>query len=110
MTLEPSAFLTTLENRISFTAEDKSVLKLNAEWGLSIGSEMADHFYAYLGRDPEMNAILNKTEGRIHRLHQTFIQWFHEMFTGIDDWSDAYAKSRWHIGVVHVQIGIGRNM
>jgi hypothetical protein len=29
------------------------------------------------------------------------------MFTGMDDWGDAYAARRWQIGVVHVRIGIG---
>ncbi|BAZ33111.1 hypothetical protein NIES4074_56210 [Cylindrospermum sp. NIES-4074] len=107
MTIDPLAFMTTLENRVGLTSEDKAILKSNAEWGLQVAPEMADHFYAYLGRDAEMNAILNKTEGRIHRLRETFVQWFHEMFTGMDDWGAAYSQRRWHIGVVHVQIGIG---
>ncbi|WP_413173108.1 protoglobin domain-containing protein [Anabaena azotica] len=106
MAIDPLAFMSTLEQRMEFTSEDKSILKLNAEWGLTIAPEMADHFYTYLGRDAEMNAILNQTEGRIHRLHQTFIRWFHEMFTGLDDWGNTYSQNRWRIGVVHVQIGI----
>jgi hypothetical protein len=61
-----------------------------------------------LGRDEEMNAILNKTEARIHRLHETFIQWFHQMLTGIDYWGKTYADYRWHIGLFHVKIGIAR--
>ncbi|MBD2388497.1 protoglobin domain-containing protein [Cylindrospermum sp. FACHB-282] len=107
MTIEPLAFMSTMEKRIGLTSEDKSLLKSNEAWGLEVASEMADHFYAYLGRDPEMNAILNATEGRIHRLRETFVQWFHEMFTGMDDWGNGYAQRRWRIGVVHVQIGIG---
>jgi hypothetical protein len=67
---------------------------------------MADQFYAYLGLHEEMNAILNKTEGRIQRLYETFIQWFHKMFTGIDYWGKTYTDYRWHIGPVHVKIGI----
>jgi hypothetical protein len=106
MTVEPNVFMKTMERRIGLTSEDKSVLKSNADWGLENASIMADHFYAYLGRDEEMNAILNKTEGRIHRLHETFIQWFHQMFTGMDDWGKEYADCRWHIGLVHVKIGI----
>ena len=96
-----------LEKRVSFTTEDKLLLKSQADWGREIASEMADYFYKYLGIDEEMNAILNNQDGRIHRLHETFIQWFHEMFTGIDDWRIAYAERRWRIGIVHVQIGIG---
>jgi hypothetical protein len=107
MAIDTLSFITTLEKRIGLTSEDKSILKENTDWGLEIAPEMADHFYAYLGRDPEMNAILNQTEGRIHRLHETFVQWFHEMFTGMDDWGSAYAQRRWRIGLVHVQIGIG---
>jgi hypothetical protein len=107
MGLDAQKFMITLEKRIDFTDEDKEILKTNADWGKEIASEMADRFYTYLGRDPEMNVILNAKEGRIHRLHETFIQWFHEMFTGMDDWGKAYAERRWRIGLVHVQVGIG---
>jgi hypothetical protein len=107
MVLDAQNFMMTLEKRINFTDEDKEILKTNANWGKEIASEMADHFYTYLGYDPEMNVILNAKEGRIHRLHETFIEWFHEMFTGMDDWGKAYAERRWRIGLVHVQVGIG---
>jgi len=96
-----------MEARMLFTAEDKAVLKANAEWGHGIAPEMSDHFYSYLGRDAEMNAILNESEGRIHRLRDTFVEWFTEMFTGMDDWGNAYADRRWRIGLIHVRIGIG---
>jgi hypothetical protein len=107
MVLDANGFMTTMEKRISFTSEDKILLKSNADWGKEVASEMADHFYAYLGRDTEMDAIINAKEGRIHRLRETFIQWFYEMFTGMDDWGNEYADRRWRIGLVHVQIGIG---
>jgi hypothetical protein len=106
MAIEPRAFLTTMETRIGLTAEDKSVMQANTDWGKAVAEEMADHFYAYLGRDEEMNGILNQTEGRVHRLHATFIDWFNQMFTGMDNWGDEYAKCRWHIGLIHVKIGI----
>jgi hypothetical protein len=106
MTIEPSAFMNTLVKRFDFHENDQSTLKANADWGLEIAAEMADHFYAYLGRDEEMNAVLNETEGRVHRLKQTFVTWFHEMFTGIDHWGDDYAERRWKIGLVHVKVGI----
>lgn len=105
--LDPQEFMQKMEARMAFSAEDKALLKANAEWGKSIAPQMADHFYAYLGRDAEMNAILNDTEGRIHRLRNTFIEWFGEMFTGIDDWGNSYAERRWRIGLIHVRIGIG---
>ncbi len=107
MTLEPNTFMNTMVDRVDFTAADKALLKANADWGLAIATEMADHFYSYLGRDSEMSTILNESEGRIHRLRETFVQWFHEMFTGMDDWQFNYATRRWRIGLVHVQIGIG---
>jgi hypothetical protein len=107
MSLETLAFLSTLEKRVGLTDEDKAILKSQADWGLQVAPEMADHFYAYLERDAEMNAILHDGSGRIHRLRETFIQWFHEMFTGMDDWGQAYADRRWKIGLVHVRIGIG---
>lgn len=107
MALDAHAFMTTMEKRVSFTNEDKNLLKENADWGKTIASDMAEHFYDYLGRDPEMSAILNDKEGRSDRLRETFIQWFYEMFTGMDDWGNSYADRRWRIGLVHVKIGIG---
>jgi hypothetical protein len=95
-----------MEARMSFTAEDKAVLKAHADWGKKYSTHVSDHFYEYLGRDEEMNGILQQ-EGRMDRLHQTFIEWFEQMFTGIDDWGSEYAKRRWRIGLIHVRIGIG---
>ncbi|MBO3462985.1 protoglobin domain-containing protein [Aetokthonos hydrillicola Thurmond2011] len=107
MTVEPQSFLLTLEKRVGLTEQDKVLLKANADWGLKVSPAMADHFYSYLERDPEMKAILHTGEQRIHRLHETFVQWFHEMFTGMDDWGTVYAERRWKIGLVHVRINIG---
>ena len=107
MAINPQEFMSTLEKRVCLTAEDKALLQSEIDWGKDIAPEMAEHFYAYLGRDEEMNAMLNATEGRIHRLRETFIEWFYEMFTGMDDWGDDYANRRWNIGLVHVRIGIG---
>jgi hypothetical protein len=33
MTLEPHAFMTTMEKRIVFTNEDKALLKSQSDWG-----------------------------------------------------------------------------
>ena len=108
MILETHALMVTMEDRIGFTTMDKDLLKSHADWGLQIAPEMANHFYDYLERDAEMKAILNFGDnGRIHRLHQSFIQWFYEMFTGVDNWGNAYAERRWKIGLVHVRAGIG---
>ncbi|NES70447.1 MAG: hypothetical protein F6K24_37145, partial [Okeania sp. SIO2D1] len=107
MALDPQEFLTTIKERFLFTQEDIVILQTHADWGKEIASAMADHFYDYLTSDEEMNAILNADEGRLQRLHQTFISWFSDMFTGIDNWESAYAQSRWRIGIVHVKVGIG---
>ncbi|NEP57233.1 MAG: hypothetical protein F6K31_09445 [Symploca sp. SIO2G7] len=107
MSINPRNFIGTLIKRIDFTKEDQAALKAQADWGKQIAPDMADHFYNYLDSDPEMSSILNGTEERIHRLHKTFIEWFNEMFTGIDDWGNDYAERRWRIGLVHVKIGIG---
>lgn len=107
MSLEPHSFMKKMIGRTNFSDADRGLLSSNTEWGASVASEMADHFYTFLGQDEEMNAILNETEGRIHRLRETFVQWFNEMFSGIDNWGDSYAERRWKIGLVHVQIGIG---
>jgi hypothetical protein len=106
MALDPYNFMSTMEKRICFTNENKALLKSESDWGLTIAPEMADLFYAYLGRDPDMSKILNVEDGRVHRLHKTFVEWFHEMFTGMDDWGKAYAERRWKIGLVHFRIGI----
>ncbi|HEY9638886.1 MAG TPA: protoglobin domain-containing protein [Coleofasciculaceae cyanobacterium] len=107
MALEPHTFMNKMIDRMSFTAEDRALLQAYEAWGLAIAPDMADYFYAYLGRDAEMSAILNASEGRIHRLHATFIDWFHEMFVGIDNWGNSYADCRWKIGLIHVRLGIG---
>ncbi|MEM9924148.1 MAG: protoglobin domain-containing protein [Cyanobacteria bacterium P01_D01_bin.50] len=107
MAIEPQVFLSTLEKRVNLTAEDKALLQSEIDWGKEIAPDMAEHFYDYLGRDEEMDGIVNATEGRSHRLKETFIQWFYEMFTGMDDWGSDYAERRWKIGLVHVRLGIG---
>ncbi|MEO0685636.1 MAG: protoglobin domain-containing protein [Cyanobacteria bacterium J06649_11] len=107
MAIEPQAFMSTMEKRVSLTAEDKALLQSELDWGKDIAPEMAEHFYNYLGRDEEMNSILTATDGRIHRLRETFVEWFYEMFSGMDDWGKDYAERRWKIGLVHVRIGIG---
>jgi len=107
MSLEPHSFLLKLIDRVALSEADRALLKANTAFGQSIAGEMADEFYNYLGRDAEMNGILHAREGSIHRLHETFVQWFCEMFEGIDDWGEAYAQRRMRIGLVHVRIGIG---
>jgi hypothetical protein len=107
MTLNPQDYMALMSRRMSFSDAYKATLNANADWGLEIASDMAEAFYDYLGQDEEMSAILNETEERIHRLRETFINWFHEMFTGMDNWGTAYADRRWRIGLIHVRIGIG---
>ncbi|WP_035991003.1 protoglobin domain-containing protein [Leptolyngbya sp. KIOST-1] len=107
MSLEPNEFMTKMVSRTGFSADDKKILQDAAAWGLEIAPEMANYFYDYMGRDAEMSAILNESEGRIHRLRETFVAWFHEMFTGMDNWGGDYADRRWRIGLIHVRIGIG---
>lgn len=107
MAINPTDFMTTMVRRVQLSDADKATLTAAAPWGKEIAPEMADIFYDYLGRDEEMSAILNATEGRIHRLRQTFVEWFAEMFTGMDGWGKNYADRRWRIGLVHVKVGIG---
>jgi hypothetical protein len=38
--------------------------------GKKIASDMADHFYAYMGGDAEMNAILNAKERQFYCIQQ----------------------------------------
>jgi len=104
--LDSHKLMNKMEQRSLFTAEDKTLLQSHADWGREIAPDMAEKFYDYLGRDEEMNAILTEKEGRIHRLRETFIEWFAEMFTGMDNWGGDYADRRWRIGLIHVRIGI----
>lgn len=105
MVADPVALLSTLMTRTDLSDSDRALLKAEADWGAQIAPTMAEHFYAYLDRDPEMAAVIAKHNRE--RLGQTFIQWFQEMFTGMDDWGPEYAQRRWKIGLVHVRIGIG---
>ncbi len=105
MAIQPLELLQVLISRTGFTEEDKKTLQQNAEWGSSIATEMSNSFYGYLDRDTEMSAVIAKHNRQ--RLGQTFIDWFKEMFTGMDNWGPNYADRRWKIGVVHVRIGIG---
>ncbi|MGB3492436.1 MAG: protoglobin domain-containing protein [Elainellaceae cyanobacterium] len=107
MVLDPHEFMALMSRRIGFTEQDKSLLQASEKWGLEIAPDMATVFYDFLGKDEEMNAILNESDGRVHRLQATFIEWFHEMFTGMDSWGDQYADRRWRIGLIHVRVGIG---
>ncbi|MEN9240564.1 MAG: protoglobin domain-containing protein [Thermostichales cyanobacterium SZTDM-1c_bins_54] len=105
MAISPEALLTALIARTNFSPADREVLKANQDWGAQLAPTMSDHFYAYLDRDPEMAAVIAKHNRQ--RLGETFIAWFKEMFTGMDDWGSQYAQRRWKIGIVHVRIGIG---
>ncbi|MEN9226309.1 MAG: protoglobin domain-containing protein [Thermostichus sp. DRC_bins_24] len=105
MAIDPKALLSILICRTDLTDSDKAILKANAEWGAHLAPDMASCFYAYLDRDEEMAAVIQKHNRE--RLVSTFTDWFSEMFTGMDDWGEAYAQRRWKIGLVHVRIGIG---
>ena len=105
MAIDPKELLTTLAFRTEFTDTDRDLLKQNASWAETLAPEMADCFYNYLDRDTEMSEILKKHNR--DRLRQTFIDWFKEMFTGMDNWGPEYAQRRWKIGLVHVRVGIG---
>lgn len=69
-----------------------------------LASEVALAFYDYLGRDPEMRAILWATPGRVERLYSRFAQWYRELFSG--QYDHAYAKGRYRVGLVHARLGV----
>lgn len=107
MLLNYLEFMQKMEQRMQFNQKDKAVLQAYSDWGHEIAPAMAEQFYNYLEHDSEMKSVLYSTETRIHSLKETFIQWFHEMFTGLDNWGNVYAERRWRIGLIHVRIGIG---
>ena len=107
MTLDPCQFMKTIANRIDFSNQETTILKSHSAWAATIAPDMANYFYSQLNQDPETQKILSQSESRVDRLKQTFVQQFQEMFDGMDDWEGEYAKRRWRIGLVHVQVGIG---
>lgn len=106
MAINAHEMMKKMVDRVGFSEQDKQNLNSYTDWALKIAPSMADEFYTYLGNDAEMSSIINASEGRVHRLRETFIHWFHEMFTGIDQWGTDYANRRWQIGLAHVRVGI----
>lgn len=56
MSLNSYEFLHKMQARINFPETDKSLLNSQADWGKEVAPDV-EKFYAYLGSDPEMNAI-----------------------------------------------------
>ncbi|WP_457628550.1 protoglobin domain-containing protein [Oceanithermus sp.] len=69
-----------------------------------LAHEMALAFYDHLGQDPSTRALLWKEPGRVERLYGNFEQWYRQLFDGVYD--EAYAETRWRIGVVHARYGV----
>lgn len=89
-----------------FTDRDKEVLNIHADWGQEIAPEMAEYFCNFLADHPDIEAIFKEQEGKTYQLRETFIQWFQEMFTSLDDEGNIRADRCRRIGIMHVQIGI----
>ena len=102
--MDPGELLDLLKRRTGFTEAHAALLRELGKVMVPIAHEVALAFYDYLGRDPELGAILHAEPGRVERLYRTFARWYGELFSGVYD--RAYAERRRRIGLV-AQLGHG---
>jgi len=94
----------TLLKRIGFGPHHAERLRSLRPLMHPLAHEVALAFYDYLGQDPETRALLWGEPGRVERLYENFEHWYRQLFEGVYD--EAYAESRWRIGVVHARFGV----
>lgn len=104
MSLMTEALLEDLKRRTGFTEQHARLLRDLGRYMTPMASEVALAFYDYLGRDPEMRAILWAVPGRVERLYGRFADWYRELFSGVYD--ERYAEGRRRIGLIHARLGI----
>jgi len=100
----PERMLEDLIRRTGFTSSHAGTLLELGQHMKPLASEIALAFYDYLGRDPEMHAILWAVPGRVERLYQSFATWYQELFCG--EYGSRYAHRRVRIGLVHARVGV----
>ena len=101
--MDPGELLDLLKRRTGFTEAHAALLRELGEVMVPIAHEVALAFYDYLGRDPELGALLHAEPGRVERLYRTFARWYGELFSGVYD--RAYAERRRRIGLAHARLG-----
>jgi uncharacterized membrane protein (DUF373 family) len=92
-----------IRNQFEFTEQDEENLKLLGEILLPFANQFADEFYYFLADHPK-TAEYFKTEEAIARRKETFIVWFHDVFTSRYD--NRFLLRLQRIGRVHVKIGL----
>jgi len=73
--VDPGELLELLKRRTGFTEAHAALLQALGEVMVPIAHEVALAFYDYLGRDPELGAILHAEPGRGERLYRPFARW-----------------------------------
>ena len=81
--MDPGELLDLLKRRTGFTEAHAALLRELGEVMVPIAHEVALAFYDYLGRDPELGALLHAEPGRVERLYRTFARWYGELFSGV---------------------------
>lgn len=102
--MDATLLLETLIRRTGFESAHVRILQRLEPRMTPIAPEVALAFYDYLGRDPEMHAILWAVPGRVERLYVKFAEWYREIFTGRYD--TEYAEKRKRVGLVHAMVGV----
>lgn len=102
--MKAGELLQTLVRRTGLTEQHTHTLRSLEPIAGPLAPEVALTFYDYLGRDPEMHAILWSVPGRVERLYRSFAAWYRELFSG--QYDALYAERRIHIGLVHARVGV----
>lgn len=80
--MKAGELLQTLVRRTGLTEQHTHTLRSLEPIAGPLAPEVALTFYDYLGRDPEMHAILWSVPGRVERLYRSFAAWYRELFSG----------------------------
>lgn len=102
--MKAGELLQTLVRRTGLSEQHTHTLRSLEPIAGPLAPEVALTFYDYLGRDPEMHAILWSVPGRVERLYRSFAAWYRELFSG--QYDALYAERRIHIGLVHARVGV----
>lgn len=97
---EPQRFAQ-LKEFIGFTADDAHNLRTLGPLFKQHGAAITDDFYTRLAANPDTAPLI---AGRVDKLKQTHMRWMEDLFHG--EYGDRYMEDRWHIGLVHVRVGI----
>lgn len=90
-----------IKKYVHFTDEDVAILRRLQPIVRPHLAAMAERFYAEIPNHPDAFKVFSGPE-QIERLKRTLQRWGEEVFSG--EYGEAYARSRYQIGHVHVRI------